>query len=191
MGWTLVFLYNASSSCHISPGGRIVLRMSEQRRNGQMSAPFLTLLKVLSRKASPHPSRKLIQHLESGSWLLWADTPLHRQDGGESVGSGVSSGPLTHRRAPAPSVRFSLPPEHLVVVTGSQWQSRPHAGCGLLSEPALPAHSALCSPEACTCLPLLCIFKDTLCFNHVPLPSFCSFHECIPFCSFYFNFSKS
>ena len=163
--------------------------------------------KVLSRKASSHLSRKLIQCLESGSWLLWADgllhrqdwgesvgsdAPLHRQDWGESVGSDVSSGPLTHHRAPSPSVLLSLCPQ------SSSWSSQGPSGRMVPAWAAVCSQSLLCRPTR-FCVPqrpapafaLLYIFKNSLCFNHVPLPRFYSFHECIPFYSFNFNFSNS
>ena len=148
--------------------------------------------KVLSRKASSHLSRKLIQCLESGSWLLWADGLLHRQDWGESVGSDVSSGPLTHHRAPSPSVLLSLCPQ------SSSWSSQGPSGRMVPAWAAVCSQSLLCRPTR-FCVPqrpapafaLLYIFKNSLCFNHVPLPRFYSFHECIPFYSFNFNFSNS
>lgn len=147
---------------------------------------------VLSRKASSNPSRKLIQCLESGSWLLWADAPLHRQDWGEYVGSDVSSGPLTHHRAPSPSVLLSLCPP------SSSWSSQGPSGRMVPAWAAVCSQSLLCRPTR-FCVPqrpapafaLLYIFKNSLCFSHVPLPRFYSFHECIPVCSFNFNFNKS
>ena len=119
--------------------------------------------KVLSRKASSHLSRKLIQCLESGSWLLWADGLLHRQDWGESVGSDVSSGPLTHHRAPSPSVLLSLCPQ------SSSWSSQGPSGRMVPAWAAVCSQSLLCRPTR-FCVPqrpapafaLLYIFKKSL-----------------------------
>lgn len=156
-----------------------------------MSAPFPTPPKVPSRKASSHPPRKHVQCPESGSGHVWAGAPLHGQDWGESVGSDVSSGPLTHRRDPAPSALLSLCPR------SSSWSSQGPGGRVVPMRAAVCSRSLLCRPTR-FCVPqrpalafaLLYIFKNSLCFSHVPFPRFYSFHECIPFCSFYFNFSN-
>ena len=123
-----------------------------------MSAPFLTPSQVPSRKASSHPPRKRIQCPESGSGHVWAGAPLRGQDWGESVGSEVSSGPLTHRRAPARSALLSLCPR------SSSWSSLGPGGRVVPTRAAVCSRSLLCRPTR------FCVPRGL----HLPLPS-CTF----------------